>query len=90
MEDGKGKNAAKSDERLAYRLCPRCLRAVPATSGERYCVNDGVRLLEACPRCGAPIASPYARFCPRCGAPLAENGSALTSRSSQPTSQEEP
>lgn len=52
---------------LAYRLCPRCLRAVPTTSGERYCANDGIRLLDTCAQCGAPITSPYARFCVRCG-----------------------
>lgn len=57
---------------LSYRLCPRCLRAVPSTSGERYCVNDGTRLLEACPHCGARITSPYSRFCGACGGPLSE------------------
>lgn len=55
---------------LTYRLCPRCARAVPTSSGERYCVNDGTELLGACPQCGAPITSPYARFCVRCGANL--------------------
>lgn len=55
---------------LAYRLCPRCARAVPSTSEERYCANDGTRLLEVCPQCGAPITSPYARFCVRCGTDL--------------------
>lgn len=52
---------------VAYRLCPRCFRAVPVASGEKYCPNDGTRLLEACPRCQAPITSPYARFCVVCG-----------------------
>ena len=55
---------------LGYRLCPRCARAVPHTSGERYCANDGTRLLEVCPHCGSPITSPYARFCVRCGTDL--------------------
>lgn len=55
---------------LTYRLCPRCARAVPAGSGERYCVNDGTELLSACPWCAAPITSPYARFCTRCGTVL--------------------
>ncbi|WP_169730639.1 zinc ribbon domain-containing protein [Calidithermus chliarophilus] len=50
-----------------YRICPRCARAVPLASSERYCTNDGTRLLEACPGCGARITSPYARFCGRCG-----------------------
>lgn len=52
---------------VVYRLCPRCGRAVPVASGEKYCPNDGQRLLETCPRCGAKITSPYARFCVRCG-----------------------
>ncbi|WP_119276366.1 double zinc ribbon domain-containing protein [Calidithermus roseus] len=50
-----------------YRICPRCARAVPVRSAEHYCTNDGVRMLEACPSCGARITSPYARFCGRCG-----------------------
>lgn len=52
---------------LSYALCPRCFRAVPEAAGERYCPNDGVRLLTRCPACGAVIRSPYARFCVRCG-----------------------
>ncbi|WP_019588401.1 double zinc ribbon domain-containing protein [Deinococcus apachensis] len=55
---------------LTYRLCPHCARAVPGHSAEFYCANDGTRLLEVCPQCGAPITSPYARFCVRCGANL--------------------
>ncbi|GHF40824.1 putative amidophosphoribosyltransferase [Deinococcus metalli] len=50
-----------------YALCPRCWRAVPARLGEHYCVNDGARLLSACPACRRPIASPYARYCAGCG-----------------------
>ncbi len=53
--------------RGTYRLCPECFRAIPAHSPERYCINDGNWLLEACPLCGAPITSPYARFCSGCG-----------------------
>ena len=52
---------------LRYRLCPSCARAVPATSSERYCINDGTWLLEACPLCDAPIFSPYAKHCAACG-----------------------
>ncbi len=55
---------------LRYRLCPRCARAVPHRSGERYCPNDGARLMDACPQCWSPITSPYARFCVRCGTDL--------------------
>ncbi|MEW6422688.1 MAG: zinc ribbon domain-containing protein [Deinococcota bacterium] len=55
---------------LTYRLCPRCARAVPGSSEERYCASDGTRLLEGCPSCHAPIASPYARFCMKCGVPF--------------------
>jgi hypothetical protein len=54
-------------EPAAYRLCPRCFRAVPARSDERYCINDGAWMLERCPICEARIASPYARFCASCG-----------------------
>ena len=53
--------------RTAYRLCPRCFRAVPLQSLERYCINDGNWLLAACPVCDSPINSPYARFCAVCG-----------------------
>ena len=63
---------AESDGPLSYRLCPRCLRAVPASSGERYCVNDGTRLLDACFHCGARVTSPYARHCARCGTSLTQ------------------
>lgn len=55
---------------LAYRLCPVCQRAVPITSSEQYCVNDGTPLLEACPGCKAAIASPYSRYCAGCGRAL--------------------
>ncbi len=55
---------------VAYRLCPRCQRAIPTSSPERFCVNDGTRLLDACPECHAPIGSPYARFCASCGRDL--------------------
>ncbi|WP_169735537.1 zinc ribbon domain-containing protein [Meiothermus cerbereus] len=54
-----------------YRICPYCNRAVPLGAPERYCLNDGERLLEACPRCGARFTSPYARFCGTCGLELA-------------------
>ena len=52
---------------LSYRLCPQCFRAVPNTSSERYCINDGSWLLEVCPLCGSAITSPYTRFCSCCG-----------------------
>lgn len=55
---------------LTYRLCPRCLRAVPTQSSERYCANDGTRLLDACPHCHAPITSPFAHYCVGCGRSL--------------------
>ena len=53
---------------LHYHLCPRCGRAVPAVSGERFCLNDGCELLASCPACGAAITSPHGRYCGRCGA----------------------
>jgi predicted amidophosphoribosyltransferase len=52
---------------LHFRLCLCCFRAVPATTSEQYCINDGTPMLEACPSCATPITSPYARFCAACG-----------------------
>jgi hypothetical protein len=52
---------------LRYRLCPGCFRAVPASSSERYCINDGMWLLEGCPLCNTSITNPYARYCATCG-----------------------
>ena len=57
-------------EKLNYRVCPRCARAMPASSEERFCINDGTWMLEGCPLCGAAITSPYARFCGVCGQEL--------------------
>jgi Double zinc ribbon len=55
---------------LSYLLCPKCQRVVPAAAKERYCPNDGSRLLAACPHCAESIKSPYSRFCSRCGKKL--------------------
>lgn len=52
---------------LRFRLCMRCFRAVPASTSEQYCINDGTPMLEGCPSCGTPITSPYARYCASCG-----------------------
>ncbi|MEY4531211.1 MAG: hypothetical protein RLZZ156_1932 [Deinococcota bacterium] len=54
-------------ERIAYRICVMCARAVPLGSNEKFCSNDGTKMLEACPSCKSPITSPYARFCSDCG-----------------------
>ena len=62
----------KTRAAITYRLCLVCYRAVPALSNERYCVNDGEKLLETCPRCGASISSPYARHCAACGYSFAQ------------------
>ena len=56
---------------LSYHLCPQCTRAVPASAGEAFCINDGTRLLTACPACTHPITSPYALHCPKCGSAYA-------------------
>ena len=53
-----------------YRLCPRCTRTVHASSNEHYCINDGSRMLEACPVCGTKINNPYARYCANCGSEM--------------------
>lgn len=53
--------------KVAYRLCPKCLRSVPGAANERFCIQCGTPMLEACPKCKAPITSPYARFCGECG-----------------------
>lgn len=55
-----------------YRICPRCLRAVPASSRERHCINDGIRLLERCQNCGERIRNPLARHCSNCGQGIAK------------------
>ena len=52
---------------VQYRLCPLCARAVPITSFEHYCINDGTPLLEQCPKCQTAIYSPYTRNCAGCG-----------------------
>jgi predicted amidophosphoribosyltransferase len=52
---------------VQFRLCSHCGRAVPSTSNERFCPNDGTRLLEVCPKCAANIGNPYARHCTQCG-----------------------
>lgn len=66
--------AAKSESSLEvgpeYAICPQCGRAVPSRAGEQFCLNDGQRLVVACPACGAAIGSPYARHCGQCGANL--------------------
>lgn len=52
---------------VKYQLCPVCFRAVPGEIGEKFCPNDGARMLEVCQNCKTPIASPYARYCVKCG-----------------------
>lgn len=58
----------------AYKLCPRCFRALPLDSAEVYCPNDGQKLLTACPKCQALITSPFARHCVSCGHSLSLTG----------------
>lgn len=58
--------------RATYRLCPRCGRAVSATTHEVFCINDGERLLERCLHCQAKIRSPHAQFCSACGVAYVE------------------
>lgn len=68
-----------SSPEIAFRVCPRCVRAVPLRSEEHFCANDGTRLIDRCPACAAPITSPYARFCVRCGDGLVTEDTAPTS-----------
>jgi predicted amidophosphoribosyltransferase len=72
---------------LHYRLCPRCFRAVPANSSERYCINDGSWLLEHCPLCSAPITNPYARYCAGCGLEFSKALSETPNHESQEVSE---
>ncbi|MEB3237644.1 MAG: adenylate/guanylate cyclase domain-containing protein [Candidatus Sericytochromatia bacterium] len=45
--------------------CPGC--RVPVDSGQRFCIQCGIRLRKACPRCGEGLDAP-ARFCSQCRA----------------------
>ena len=68
---GQRKVAATGDSSqtstLGFKLCPRCGRALPASSDERHCINDGEVLLIACPVCDTQITHPYAKHCSSCG-----------------------
>lgn|GEM_PF-3239267 len=63
-----------------YHLCPQCARAVNAAAGERYCPNDGARLVTACGACGERIRTPYARYCTACGCALVPETSPRSAR----------
>jgi hypothetical protein len=67
-----------------YRICPRCARAVPIDAKEHYCINDGVLLLEECPKCQTKICSPYTRHCAECGFAF-ENGTTKIANDSKPS-----
>jgi hypothetical protein len=58
---------ADSSQTMGFKLCPRCGRAVPVSSGERHCINDGEILLTTCPVCATTITHPYAKHCSSCG-----------------------
>jgi uncharacterized C2H2 Zn-finger protein len=60
-------SASTSSPMIGFKLCPRCGRAVPASSGEKHCINDGEVLLKACPTCETSITHPYAKHCSSCG-----------------------
>ncbi len=51
----------------SFRLCPSCGFFEEHDSGKIYCSVCGMRLLEKCPECYAPIYYPTAKFCPACG-----------------------
>lgn len=67
MTGSNSQNPADDTPVLTYRLCPRCARALPSHTAERYCINDGTLLLGACPVCRTIITSPYSRYCAGCG-----------------------
>ena len=50
-----------------YRICPTCERSASIESDEQFCVNDGAKMLEECPRCKALIKIAGAKFCAACG-----------------------
>jgi predicted amidophosphoribosyltransferase len=79
-----------SPSRARFRLCLECFRAVPVDSKEVYCINDGTKMIEACPRCGTHITSPYAHFCPTCGLEYRSHSSALNSMGTLPVSVQKP
>jgi ribosomal protein L37E len=56
-----------SSYNLGFKLCPRCGRAIPASSDEKHCINDGEILLTTCPVCATTIMHPYAKHCSSCG-----------------------
>jgi ribosomal protein L37E len=56
-----------SNQTMGFKLCPRCGRAVPVSSDERHCINDGEVLLTTCPICATAITHPYAKHCSSCG-----------------------
>jgi hypothetical protein len=62
----KMKRAKVKQEQAHYHLCPRCGRATPAAAKERFCPNDGTKLLTSCPQCSSTITSPYSRYCSQC------------------------
>lgn len=49
--------------------CPGC--RVPVESGQRFCIQCGLRLRKACPRCNEGLDAP-ARFCSQCRADVAD------------------
>jgi DNA-directed RNA polymerase subunit RPC12/RpoP len=67
MRQRKPATRSVSSTIVGFKLCPRCGRAVPVSSGEKHCINDGEVLLNACPNCEERIAHPYAKHCSSCG-----------------------
>jgi hypothetical protein len=60
-------SGSASNPIMGFKLCPRCGRAVPASSDEGHCINDGEMLLKSCPVCDSGIMHPYAKHCSNCG-----------------------
>jgi predicted amidophosphoribosyltransferase len=81
LEKGRspGAKPTMSSTLTHFLLCPTCSRSVPASTAEKYCPNDGTKLLERCPCCDRPILTPFARFCAGCGQEFAKISSTALS-----------
>lgn len=52
------------------KICPFCHYL--GDEGDDVCPHCGVGLISECPKCGAPIKTPFAEYCSICGANFKE------------------